>query len=139
MGASDCGSIREARRLVLWREKSMKKFLMAASVAAAVSGAAKADPVDLSAYADANGFIDVQALTCGQLADTYQEDANALTTWYSGWYNGLAHKHYADFKKGRIVEHQVIEYCKAHPEQKIIHAISVILKEDRAEGLMNEK
>jgi hypothetical protein len=139
MGASDCGSIREARRLVLWREKSMKKFLMAASVAAAVSGAAKADPVDLSAYADANGFIDVQALTCGQLANTYQEDANALTTWYSGWYNGLAHKHYADFKKGRIVEHQVIEYCKAHPEQKIIHAISVILKEDRAEGLMNEK
>jgi hypothetical protein len=28
---------------------------------------------------------------------------------------------------------------KAHPEQKIIHAIAVILKEDRAEGLMNEK
>ncbi|MBV8797110.1 MAG: hypothetical protein JO136_19410 [Hyphomicrobiales bacterium] len=117
----------------------MKKLLVAASVAVAVTGAVKADPVDLSAYADANGFIDVQALTCGQLANTYQEDANALTTWYSGWYNGLAHKHYADFKKGRIVEHQVIEYCKAHPEQKIIHAISVILKEDRAEGLMNEK
>ena len=71
-----------------------------------------------SAYADANGFIDVQALTCGQLANTYQEDANALTSWYSGWYNGLAHKHYADFKKGRIVEHQVIEYCKAHPSKK---------------------
>jgi hypothetical protein len=138
-GASDRGSIHEERRPVLWREKTMKKLLVAASVAVAVTGAAKADPVDLSAYADANGFIDVQALTCGQLANTYQEDANALATWYSGWYNGLAHKHYADFKKGRIVEHQVIEYCKAHPEQKIIHAISVILKEDRAEGLMNEK
>jgi hypothetical protein len=25
------------------------------------------------------------------------------------------------------------------PEQKIIHAISVVLKEDRAEGLMMEK
>jgi organic radical activating enzyme len=73
------------------------------------------------------------------LANTYQEDANALATWYSGWYNGLAHKHYADFKKGRIVEHQVIEYCKAHQDQRIIHAISVILKEDRAEGLMMEK
>ena len=102
-------------------------------------GLAKADPVDLSAYADANGFIDVQKLTCAQLANTYQEDANALTTWYSGWYNGLAHKHYADFKKGRIVEHQVIEHCKAHPEQTIIHAIGLILKEDRAEGLMNER
>jgi len=102
-------------------------------------GAAKADPVDLSAYADANGFIDVQKLTCAQLANTYQEDANALSSWYSGWYNGLAHKHYMDYKKGRIVEHQVIEHCKAHPEQTIIHAIGLILKEDRAEGLMNEK
>jgi hypothetical protein len=118
----------------------MKKAMLLGFVAAmSAIGAAKADPVDLSAYADANGFIDVQALTCGQLANTYQEDANALATWYSGWYNGLAHKHYADFKKGRIVEHQVIEYCKAHQDQKIIHAISVILKEDRAEGLMMEK
>ena len=97
----------------------MNRLILAAAVAAfAAIGAAKADPVDLSAYADANGFIDVQALTCGQLANTYQEDANALTSWYSGWYNGLAHKHYADFKKGRIVEHQVIEYCKATPSRR---------------------
>ena len=46
--------------------------------------------VPLSAYVDANGFIDVQKLTCAQLAGTYQEDADMLTTWYSGWYNGLA-------------------------------------------------
>jgi hypothetical protein len=32
--------------------------------------------VPLSAYADANGFIDVQALTCAQLAGTFQEDAD---------------------------------------------------------------
>jgi hypothetical protein len=118
----------------------MKRLiLLGYGAAIALCGVAKADPVDLSAYADANGYIDVQALTCGQLTNTYQEDANALTSWYSGWYNGLAHKHYADFKKGRIVEHQVIEYCKGHPEQKIIHAVAVSLKEDRAEGLMNEK
>jgi hypothetical protein len=117
----------------------MKRSLLIVAASLALAGSAKADPVDLSAYADANGFIDVQTLTCGQLANTYQEDANALTSWYSGWYNGLAHRHYADFKKGRIVEHQVIEYCKVHPEQKIIHAISVVFKEDRAEGLMNEK
>ena len=118
----------------------MKTYLLISSVAMlALAGAAQADPVDLSAYADANGFIDVQALTCGQLANTYQEDANALATWYSGWYNGLAHKHFADFKKGKIVEHQVIEYCKAHPDEKIIHAIAVVFKEDRAEKLMMEK
>ena len=98
----------------------MKKFLMLSSLAAASAmvGAAKADPVDLSAYADANGFIDVQALTCAQLANTYQEDANALTSWYSGWYNGLAHKHYMDYKKGREAEHLVIEYCKAASERE---------------------
>ena len=116
-----------------------KTMILGLAGALAMIGAARAEPVDLSAYADANGFIDVQKLTCGQLANTYQEDANALSSWYSGWYNGLAHKHYMDYKKGRIVEHQVIEHCKAHPEQTIIHAIGLILKEDRAEGLMNEK
>jgi hypothetical protein len=102
-------------------------------------GVAKSDPVDLSAYVDANGFIDVQALTCAQLANTYQSDANVLMAWYSGWYNGLGHKHYMDYKKGRELEHLVIEYCKAHQDEKIIHAISVNLKDMRAEGLMQEQ
>ncbi len=118
----------------------MKKaaFLGCAAVLSAI-GWAKADPVDLSAYVDQNGYIDVQALTCAQLANTYQEDANALMAWYSGWYNGLAHKHYLDYKKGREVEHQVIEYCKQHENEKIIHAMGLILKEDRAEGMMQER
>jgi len=118
----------------------MKKFLLASCLAAlAMVGVAKADPVDLSAYVDANGFIDVQALTCAQLANTYQQDANALMAWYSGWYNGLSHKHYFDYKKGRELEHLVIEYCKAHQDEKIIHAIAVNLKDMRAEGIMQEK
>jgi hypothetical protein len=116
-----------------------KTMLLGLAASMAMIGLAKADPVPLSSYADANGFIDVQKLTCDQLANTYQEDANALTSWYSGWYNGLAHKHYADFKKGREVEHQVIEYCKGHPDERIIHAIGVMLREDRAEGMMMEK
>jgi hypothetical protein len=33
----------------------------------------------------------------------------------------------------------VIEYCKAHPDEKIIHAIGKMIKEDRAEGMMMEK
>jgi hypothetical protein len=35
--------------------------------------------VDLTAYANKDGYIDVQALTCAQLANTYQEDADYLT------------------------------------------------------------
>ena len=118
----------------------MKTLLLPIALASlAFAGVAKADPVDLSAYADANGFIDVQKLTCAQLANTYQEDANALASWYSGWYNGLAHKHFMDYKKGRETEHLVIQYCKEHPDQKIIHAIAVVFKQERAEGMMNEK
>ena len=111
----------------------LKTMVLGCVAAMALIGAAKADPVDLSAYADKNGFIDVQTLTCAQLANTYQEDANALATWYSGWYNGLAHKHYLDYRKGREAEHLVIEYCKAHPDEKIIHAIGVVFKDMRAE------
>jgi hypothetical protein len=117
------------------QENEMRKLALISTVAAmAAIGAAKADPVDLSAYVDKNGFIDVQTLTCAQLANSYQEDADALTSWYSGWYNGLAHKHFLDYKKGRIAEHEVIQYCKAHPEEKIIHAIAVVFKDMRAEA-----
>lgn len=84
----------------------------------------------LSAYEDAKGFIDVQALTCAQLAGTYQEDADMLAAWYSGWYNGLAKKHYAHISRGKAGEHQLIVYCKAHPEVKIIDAISLLLKNE---------
>jgi hypothetical protein len=46
----------------------------------------------LSAYADPDGYILVKKLTCAQLAGTFQEDANFLGVWYSGWYNGLGKK-----------------------------------------------
>jgi inactivated superfamily I helicase len=71
--------------------------------------------VDLSAYADAEGYIDVQALTCAQLAGTWQDQADLLTTWYSGWYNGLAKKHYINIARSKETEHEVIVYCKANP------------------------
>src|SRR6266446_8873218 len=93
-------------------------YLLAVATTIACSSALAQTP--LSAYVDSNGFIDVQKLTCAQLAGTYQEDADALTTWYSGWYNGLAKKHYLDLRKGKVVEHEVIQYCKANPDKLII-------------------
>lgn len=86
--------------------------------------------VPLSAYMDKNGFIDVQALTCAQLAGTFQEDADYLAAWYSGWYNGLAQKHFAHITRAKSGEHQVIVYCKQHPEMKVIQAIDVLLKNE---------
>lgn len=111
----------------------IKTSLVATAILACSSFAASAQTaIPLTNYVDANGFLDVQTLTCAQLADTYQEDADALTSWYSGWYNGLAHKHYLDFKKGREVEHLVIVYCKAHRDSKIIEAIDIVFKEAKA-------
>lgn len=76
----------------------MRKLLISAATALVMTmtGSAARAQVALSTYADAEGFIDVQALTCAELANTWQEDADRLAAWYSGWYNGLAKKHYID-------------------------------------------
>ncbi|WP_441229536.1 HdeA/HdeB family chaperone [Tardiphaga sp. 215_C5_N2_1] len=86
--------------------------------------------VPLTSYQDGNGFIDVQALTCAQLINTYQEDADTLAAWYSGWYNGLAKKHFAHITRAKSGEHYLILYCRAHPQLKIIEAIDVLLKNE---------
>jgi inactivated superfamily I helicase len=89
--------------------------------------------VDLSTYADAEGYLDVQTLSCAQLAGTWQDQADLLTTWYSGWYNGLAKKHYLNIGRSKETEHEVIVYCKANPQVKIIEAIDIVFKKWRAE------
>jgi hypothetical protein len=89
--------------------------------------------VELSKYADANGYIDVQKLTCAQLANTFQEDADFLTVWYSGWYNGLGKKHMMKVDRAKTLEHEVIVHCKANPGKKVIQAIDVVFKTYRAE------
>lgn len=109
----------------------MRKCMIVAVAAASMTISTARAQVDLSAYADAEGFLNVQALTCAQLANTWQEDADRLTTWYSGWYNGLAKKHYMDIRKGKEAEHEVILYCKAHPELRIIEAIDIVFKKMR--------
>ena len=77
-------------------------------------------------------YIDVQKLTCAQLAGTFQEDADFLGVWYSGWYNGLGKKHALNVKRTKEGIHNVIVYCKANPTKKVIQAIDVILKAEKA-------
>lgn len=109
----------------------LRKALTASALALLfLQGASAQTP--LSAYADDKGYIDVQKLTCAQLAGTFQEDADMLTAWYSGWYNGLAKKHLLQVKRAKEVEHEVIEYCKANQGQKVIEAIAVVFKDTRA-------
>jgi HdeA/HdeB family len=109
----------------------MRRFLILAAAACVFASSNVQAQTELSAYADGNGFIDVQKLTCAQLAGTYQQDADMLTSWYSGWYNGLAKKHFMHVTRGKADEHEVIVYCKANPGKLVIEAIAVILKDER--------
>jgi hypothetical protein len=65
---------------------TMRKLLISTAIGVAMmmAGSTAKAQVDLSAYADAEGFLDVQALTCAQLANTWQGDADRLSAWYSG-------------------------------------------------------
>jgi hypothetical protein len=109
----------------------MRKLLLLATTSLMIFGSPVQAQVPLSAYVDANGFIDVQQMTCAQLAGTFQEDADMLTTWYSGWYNGLAKKHFIHVTRAKLFEHEIILYCKANPGVKIIAAIDVLLKDEK--------
>ncbi len=108
----------------------MRRSLIIAAVLIGAGSAAQAQ-VELKNYADAKGYIDVQQLTCAQLAGTFQEDADFLGVWYSGWYNGLAKKHALNVPRTKAGIHNVIVYCKANPTKKVIQAIDVILKAEK--------
>ena len=111
----------------------MRKILILVTTVLALASSDVQAQTDLTAYADAEGYIDVQALTCAALAGTWQGDADRLTTWYSGWYNGLAKKHMMKVDRAKDLEHQIIVHCKANPEKKVIQAIDVVFKNYRAE------
>jgi hypothetical protein len=112
----------------------MRRNLLLAStcLSIAIASSSVRAQTPLTAYVDGNGFLDVQTLTCAQLAGTYQPDADALTMWYSGWYNGLAKKHFLDYVKAKETEHEVILYCEANPGMRIIDAMAIVFKDERA-------
>ena len=109
----------------------MRKFLLLTTAAVAIASWEAKAQTDLTAYVDANGFLDVQKLSCAQLAGTWQQDADGLMTWYSGWYNGLAKKHFFHISRAKQLEHEVILYCKANLGIRIIDAMAVIFKDER--------
>ena len=109
---------------------SSKKYrvaLVAASALVAAASAAKAQ-TPLTSYLDAKGYLDVRALTCAQLAGTFQEDANFLGAWYSGWWNGHLKRHSINIDRAKQGLHEVIVYCKANPDVKVVDAVDAYVK-----------
>jgi hypothetical protein len=116
---------------VAGKKFNMKKLLLLwATFAFAGQAFAQAE---LKTYADRDGYLDVQKLTCAQLANTFQEDADYLAAWYSGWYNGLAKKHMMQVSRAKALQHEVIVHCKANPGKKVIEAIDIVFKDYRTE------
>jgi hypothetical protein len=114
-------------------ENRMKRLLLASALILGCLDTAANAQVELKTYADKDGYLDVQKLTCAQLAGTFQEDANLLTTWYSGWYNGLAKKHFINVPRSHEAEHEIIVYCKANPSIRVIKAIGTVFDQMRKE------
>jgi hypothetical protein len=86
--------------------------------------------VPLSTYADANGNIDLQSLTCAQLALASPADVGVLVTWYSGWYAGLAKKRGINIARVRYAIRNVADYCQANSNQRLSQALDVLLKRE---------
>ena len=82
----------------------------------------------LSRYADANGNIDVQRLTCGEIADSPPQEAEFFLSWYSGWYTGEAKKREFNLARVRYAIGNVLEYCKANPDKRIVQVMDLMLK-----------
>ena len=111
----------------------MRTLILATAAFISFSISSASAQVELKTYADADGYLDVQKLTCAQLAGTFQEDADLLTTWYSGWYNGLAKKHFINIARAKEAEHEIIVYCKANPKVTVIKAIGLVFDKMRKE------
>ena len=101
---------------------------LVASAALLVSASAASAQVELKTFADPKGYINVKALTCAQLANTFQEDADFLGTWYSGWFNGHLKRHSINIKRTKEGIHEVIVYCKANPDKKVVEAVEAFVK-----------
>ena len=87
--------------------------------------------IELSKHADAKGFIDVQKLSCRQLADTSQEDSYVLGALYIGWYNGLAKKNAINVTQIKDVIRNLVAHCRANQDKRVTQAIDFIRKEER--------
>jgi hypothetical protein len=110
----------------------LRVALIAAGLVASVS--ASQAQVELKTYMDDKGYLNVRGLTCAQLAGTFQEDADFLGAWYSGWWNGHLKRHSVNVARAKQGIHEVIVYCKANPDTKVVDAVDAYVKKVQAGG-----
>jgi hypothetical protein len=98
----------------------------------AAGGAPQPPPAEpqatLSRYADANGSIDVQRLTCAEIAGSQPQEAEFFLSWYSGWYSGAAKKRGINIARVRYAIRGVVDYCRANPDKRLVQVMELMLK-----------
>jgi len=101
---------------------------IAAPGVAAPAGAApvpaRPPSASLSRYADANGNIELDRLTCAHLNDASSEDADLLLAWYSG----SAKRRAINIARLRYEIRNVIDYCKANRDQSLVKVMERMVK-----------
>ena len=110
------------------------RVALAAAAALVASASASQAQVELKTYMDDKGYLNVRALTCAQLAGTFQEDADFLGAWYSGWWNGHMKRHSVNVARAKQGIHEVIVYCKANPDTKVVDAVDAYVKKVQGGG-----
>jgi hypothetical protein len=113
---------------------SLARVALVAAATLVASASASQAQVELKTYTDAKGYLNVRALTCAQLANTFQEDADFLGAWYSGWWNGHMKRHVVNIPRAKQGIHEVIVYCKAHPDDKVVDAVDAYVKKVQQGG-----
>jgi hypothetical protein len=121
-------------RVVNLRQGSVMKpgfFILGTDVAAELAAACASVPVqqpqaEITTLADDKGLIDMASLTCGQLLSVYQEDADFLLAWYSGWTNGMAKSRTLNLKAVKDATHNVIIHCKSNLTRRVADAIEAL-------------
>jgi hypothetical protein len=112
----------------------LRAALVAATALLASASTSQAQ-VELKTYMDEKGYLNVRALSCAQLANTYQEDADFLGAWYSGWWNGHMKRHSINVARTKQGIHEVIVYCKANPDAKVVDAVEAYVKKVQEGGV----
>ncbi len=113
---------------------SLARVALVAAATLVASASASQAQVELKTYTDAKGYLNVRALTCAQLANTFQEDADFLGAWYSGWWNGHLKRHSINIERAKQGIHEVIVYCKANPDAKVVDAVDAYVKKVQQGG-----
>jgi hypothetical protein len=84
--------------------------------------------VTLGSLVNASGVVDVQRLSCAELADAAPDEARMFLSWYSGWYAGTAKKRGLNPSRTQNAIHAVMDHCKANRDKKIVQVMELMLR-----------